>query len=54
VFLDRGELERLVDAEADYYGERDPGREPAREEQKGAPKKKKKREFLSDFLDFGG
>jgi uncharacterized protein len=54
VFLDRGELERLVDAEGEYYGDRDSGREPSREEHRDAPKKKKKREFLSDFLDFGG
>ena len=52
IFLDRGELERLVDAESDYY-ERESGSEPSREEHRGAPKKKKKREFLSDFLDFG-
>jgi uncharacterized protein len=62
VFLDRGELERLVDAEGTYYGEddprsdsrNDPRQEREREEHRGAPpKKKKKREFLSDFLDFG-
>jgi Zn-finger nucleic acid-binding protein len=53
VFLDRGELERLVDAEGDFYAEDDSRREPAREEHGGTPKKKKKREFLSDFLDFG-
>ena len=52
VFLDRGELERLVDAEGDYY-ERESRGEPDRKEQQ-APKKKKKREFLSDFLEFGG
>ena len=52
VFLDRGELERLVDAEGDYY-ERESRREPDREEHKDPPRKKKKREFLSDFLDFG-
>ena len=55
VFLDRGELERLVDAEGEYYGgDRDSGRERPREEHRDAPKKKKKREFLSDFLEFGG
>ena len=57
VFLDRGELERLVDAEGAYYEddskqERQPERQ--HDEHRGAqPKKKKKREFLSDFLDFG-
>ena len=59
VFLDRGELERLVDAESAYYGDdrakADSRQERGREEPGGAPpKKKKKREFLSDFLDFGG
>jgi uncharacterized protein len=54
VFLDRGELERLVDAEGAYYGDDESKQERAREEHGGAqPKKKKKREFLSDFLDFG-
>ena len=60
VFLDRGELERLVDAESAYYGDDDSKDEPRREEPRreehrdASPKKKKKREFLSDFLDFGG
>jgi uncharacterized protein len=54
MFLDRGELERPVDAEGAYYGDDDSKQERAREEHGGAqPKKKKKREFLSDFLDFG-
>ena len=63
VFLDRGELERLVDAEGSFYEERGPSRdEPVqrerdyREEHGGGHrqphKKRKKESFLSDFLDF--
>jgi uncharacterized protein len=53
VFLDRGELERLVDGESAYYGEHESKPDRSREEHGGGPRKKKKREFLSDFLDFG-
>ncbi|HEV2875065.1 MAG TPA: zf-TFIIB domain-containing protein [Thermoleophilaceae bacterium] len=66
VFLDRGELERLVDAEGSFYEERGFSREePAREERDrrqeyghqehghGKPHKKRKKEsFLSDLLEF--
>jgi Zn-finger nucleic acid-binding protein len=53
VFLDRGELERLVDAEGAYYGGSESRPERSRDEREGGHRKKKKREFLSDFLDFG-
>jgi uncharacterized protein len=66
VFLDRGELERLVDAEGSFYEERglsreEPARQEYREERdlrrehsghKQPYKKRKKESFLSDFLDF--
>jgi Zn-finger nucleic acid-binding protein len=68
VFLDRGELERLVDAEGSFYEERGAFREePVREEHdvrherdfrqesgghRKPYKKRKKESFLSDFLDF--
>jgi uncharacterized protein len=68
VFLDRGELERLVDAEGSFYEERGASREePVREEHdvrherdfrqehgghRKPYKKRKKESFLSDFLDF--
>jgi uncharacterized protein len=62
VFLDRGELERLVDAEGSFYEERGVSREePARQErdfrdehggQRRPPKKRKKESFLSDLLEF--
>jgi Zn-finger nucleic acid-binding protein len=68
VFLDRGELERLVDAEGSFYEERGASREePVRQEhevrqerdfrqEEGGHrkpyKKRKKESFLSDFLDF--
>jgi uncharacterized protein len=61
VFLDRGELERLIDAEGSYYEEQSPReREPDREygerhrEEKhggGKPKKSKKRSFLENMLE---
>jgi Zn-finger nucleic acid-binding protein len=68
VFLDRGELERLVDAEGSFYEERGASREePVRREHevhqerdfrqehgghRKPYKKRKKESFLSDFLDF--
>jgi Zn-finger nucleic acid-binding protein len=67
VFLDRGELERLVDAEGSFYEERGSSREePVREERVREErdfrrehggydkphKRRKKESFLSDFLDF--
>jgi uncharacterized protein len=62
VFLDRGELERLVDAEGSFYEERGFSREePPRQEREhrqehgghGKPQKKRKKEsFLSDLLEF--
>ena len=57
VFLDRGELERLVDAERDYY-ESSPRREPRYEERRHEHhgkhhKKHRKESFLGDLLDFG-
>jgi uncharacterized protein len=68
VFLDRGELERLVDAEGSFYEERGASREePVRHEREVRQerdfrqehaehrkpyKKRKKESFLSDFLDF--
>jgi Zn-finger nucleic acid-binding protein len=65
VFLDRGELERLVDAEGSFYEERGSSREePVREEreerdyrqehggQRKPQKKRKKESFLSDLLEF--
>jgi uncharacterized protein len=56
VFLDRGELERLVDAEGGYYEQR--GYKPPKQEhhrQHSQPhhgKKKRKESFLSDLLEF--
>jgi uncharacterized protein len=62
VFLDRGELERLVDAEGSFYEERGSSREePVRHErdfrhehggQRKPNKKRRKESFLSDFLEF--
>jgi uncharacterized protein len=57
IFLDRGELERLVDAEGAYYDEREEsrGRPEHREEERDRPKKKsKKRSFLENLMEMGG
>ncbi len=66
IFLDRGELERLFDAEGSFYEERglSSREEPVRQEREEHDfrqeygghrkpyKKRKKESFLSDFLDF--
>lgn len=55
VFLDRGELERLIDAEGSYYErerERDYGERHQEEKHGGQkPKKSKKRSFLENILE---
>jgi Zn-finger nucleic acid-binding protein len=60
VFLDRGELERLIDAESAHYEDArreetdDRGRDTGRDRGRGheeKPRKKKKRGFLSDMLE---
>ena len=68
VFLDRGELERLVDAEGAYYeraGSRDsaPRREEHHEQHRSRDEwrpgygqshgKRRKKSFLDDVFDFG-
>lgn len=56
IFLDRGELERLVDAEGTYYErESAPPREERPDERRSEkPKKSKKRSFLENILEMGG
>jgi uncharacterized protein len=58
IFLDRGELERLIDAESAHYGDtRDRGRDERddrdRDRDRGHEEKprKKKRSFLSDMME---
>jgi Zn-finger nucleic acid-binding protein len=63
IFLDRGELERLIDAESSFY-EREAERPPEREERHdrherddrhgGKPKKSKKKSFLENLMELGG
>jgi Zn-finger nucleic acid-binding protein len=51
LFLDRGELEHLVEAESSFYGG---AREPERDdsfEYKGRHHKKRKRNFLEELFD---
>ena len=59
VFLDRGELERLIDAEAGHYGEGAPAATaPApqgyQEQRREEPQRKKRRGFLGDLFETGG
>jgi uncharacterized protein len=61
IFLDRGELERLIDAEKAHYGDSgrddDRDRDGDRDHDRGREEKprKKKRSFLSDMMEgFGG
>ena len=50
IFLDRGELERLVDAEGRHYG--DSGDRRRDDEHRGErPKKSKKRSFLENLFE---
>jgi Zn-finger nucleic acid-binding protein len=56
IFLDRGELDRLVDAESSYYdGGRSPAPAVARSDQYRGDdhhyRKKKKHSFLSELFD---
>jgi Zn-finger nucleic acid-binding protein len=52
IFLDRGELERLTEAENTYY-EREQPRE--HDDKRGRPSKKKKaRSFLENLMEGGG
>jgi uncharacterized protein len=63
IFLDRGELERLIDAESSFY-ERESERPPERDERHerggrddrhgGKPKKSKKKSFLENLMELGG
>jgi Zn-finger nucleic acid-binding protein len=47
IFLDRGELEALINAEAGYSE-----KSPARDNDKSYQQPRKKSSFLSDFLEF--
>jgi Zn-finger nucleic acid-binding protein len=50
VFLDRGELERLVDAESSFYGEGKRGRGDSDHERAQKPKSRK-RSFLENLFE---
>ena len=61
LFLDRGELERLVDAESSFYSQTQPQAQQSpppgqpysnNERDYKGKKKKSKRSFLEDFLEF--
>ena len=62
IFLDRGELERLIDAEGSHYereygerrehdGDRDREHRPESKHDDRKPKKSKKRSFLENMLE---
>jgi len=50
IFLDRGELERLVDAEGRHYGD-SPRREDDHRDRGEHKKKSKKRSFLENLFE---
>lgn len=52
IFLDRGELERLIDPEGNHYEKEYPGRQE--EDNGGRHRKSKKRSFLEGLLEGGG
>jgi Zn-finger nucleic acid-binding protein len=51
IFLDRGELEHLIDAENSHYEREQPQRS---KEKGGSQRKSKKRSFLENLLEMGG
>ncbi len=52
IFLDRGELDRLIDAENSHYEREYSGRDQEkRHEHK--PRKSKKKSFLENLMEFG-
>ncbi|MGD9737705.1 MAG: zf-TFIIB domain-containing protein [Solirubrobacterales bacterium] len=53
IFLDRGELERLIDAETSFYASDE---RPAPRPEKGGekPRKSKKKSFLENLMELGG
>jgi Zn-finger nucleic acid-binding protein len=57
LFLDRGELERLVDAEGSFYQEASAPRREERDddygsyEHQGKPHKKRRKNFLEELFD---
>ena len=58
IFLDRGELERLIDAETSFY-EKEPEERPTGDKgdkERGGekPRKSKKKSFLENLMELGG
>jgi len=52
IFLDRGELERLVDAESGYHEKHEQGQREHREHRgEGGHKGRRKQSFLSELFD---
>jgi Zn-finger nucleic acid-binding protein len=51
IFLDRGELERLVDAEGRHYGDSDDRRRDDDDRGERRSKKSKKRSFLENLFE---
>lgn len=56
IFLDRGELERLIDAESSFYEDRTSGGSREAGDGKGGekPRKSKKKSFLENLMELGG
>ncbi len=54
IFLDRGELERLVDAEGAHYERESRESERDHREGGGKPRKSKRKSFLENLMEMGG
>jgi uncharacterized protein len=52
IFLDRGELERLIDAEGAHYEKE--FRERDRDDRGAKPRKSKRKSFLENLMEMGG
>jgi Zn-finger nucleic acid-binding protein len=54
IFLDRGELERLIDAETSFYENDEQRAQPSKEKGGEKPRKSKKKSFLENLMELGG
>ena len=54
VWLDRGELDKIIERAAADGGERDEPEQEERDQERRGGKKRRKESFLGDLFDFGG
>lgn len=53
VWLDRGELDKIIDRNASHYGDQNIRQAPVRHPEHPAGRKKKHKDFLSELFEFG-